>query len=147
MTQTRLRTPGNRCPLHDLPTGECAHCQGHTEPHYWPKSPTAPDREPTPRRPRPPRPTRVPTEARSTDPAVNLRRDLAAIATMANQLAARGIDLAASKLMPGGEATTQQAPVASHEAWANRLDTTETHAADRRPPVYAIADNEDDEHK
>ena len=147
MTQTRLRTPGNRCPLHDLPTGECAHCQGHTEPHYWPKSPTAPDREPTPRRPRPPRPTRVPTEARSTDPAVNLRRDLAAIATMANQLAARGIDLAASKLMPGGEATTQQAPVASHEAWANRLDTTETHAADRRPPVYAIADNEDDEHE
>ena len=64
---------------------------------------------------------------------------------MANQLAARGIDLAASKLMPGGEATTQQAPVASHEAWANRLDTTETHAADRLPPVYAIADNEDDE--
>lgn len=148
MTQTRLHHPGSRCVLHDLPTGECAHCRGETEPTHWPATPWAiAPRMPAPKRPAPKRPARVPTEARSTDPAVNLRRDLAAIATMANQLAARGIDLAASRLMPGGEATTQQAPVASHEAWANRLDTTETHAADRRPPVYAIADNEDDEHE
>ena len=147
MTQTRLHHPDSRCVLHDLPVGQCAHCRGETEPHYWPEFEAAPDREPAARRPQPARPPRVPTETRSADPIVNLRRDLTAIAHMADNLAARGVDLAAHRLMPGGEATANAAPVASHEAWANRLDTTETHAADRRPPVYALADNEDDEHE
>lgn len=121
-------TPETRCEESDLLVSACAHCRGD-DPTIRPGEPLRGDvsvgRPVWPVKDTTPVYVPRPAETQTSDPRVQVARDLRQIRVMAALLSERGEDLADDPTMPGGDAIATAAPVAMPSSWERRVELNE----------------------